>query len=143
MDFSLEKICTCLNFSHVDLFPSQCVHALARSCMRKLFCTTCCRASCLFEESDGNSGVRVSTYATTKLCVCVHLVCWGHSCVTGQTQSGGGAVTHPTTRWVNSQCHLRCNLARVFNSFKARKAVLTSSRLRTGPDKGQEVVECL
>lgn len=42
-----------------------------------------------------------------------------------------------------------CIILLVFNSVKARKAVLISSQSRTGPvemlrnDKGQEVAECL
>lgn len=131
----MENSVNSLRFLTLTCF---CVYVCACLFMHeKAFCTTCCRASCLFEKCSGNSRVRVSTYATTTGCVCVVFDCdRGHSCVTCQTQSGegdgGGAVTHPTTQWVNLYCHPRRNLA-VFNSVKARKAVLTSSQPRTGP----------
>lgn len=86
---------------------------------------------------------------------CVCLVCdcdKGHSGATCQTKSGGGgggcgAHIRPLS---GSTCMvIHSIILLVFNSVKARKATLTSSKSITGPvemlwtDKGQEVAECL
>lgn len=149
----MEKSVNNLPFLTLTCF---CVHMCACLFMHeKAFCTTCCRASCLFEESNGNSRARVSTYATITLSVCVWFA----------TATGVTVVRHAKPSLVvvatavvlslirplsgSTRMVIRSVISLVFNLVKARKAALTSSQSRTVPDemlwtdKGQEVAECL
>lgn len=88
-------------FSCIHFFASMCVCLFMQGFLYGY------RASCLCEESNGNSRVRVSTYVRVKLCVNVELVTATGVMVAwrAKTQSClGGAVTHGATQRVNSYC---------------------------------------